>query len=87
MCAADSQLVCILCIATTHHTHPCKSVDEFFLEKRSDVDKLIASAKQQSARIQAGIDRVKREKDAISGSKQDLNNNINTYFAKVREKK
>ena len=86
VCAHDShppRMVCVSCIVTSHQTHRCVTVTDYFAGKKAEMQALLVRGKASEARMSKGAAAVAEEKLSLVGNKDAVMSAINSYFVKV----
>ena len=77
------RVVCISCMVTSHQSHPCVTVIDYFAGKQAEVQEMLARAKVAEAKLSEGAAAVTKEKLSMAANKDTVMSSINSYFVKV----
>jgi hypothetical protein len=77
------QIVCILCVVSSHQTHPCTTAAEYFNGKQQEVRALLERVECIEGKLKQGVEAVGQENSAIAGNRESVATSINRYFTKV----
>jgi len=83
-CVQDQVLVCMLCIATNHHSHKCQTLQEAFNLAKDKIDTLLLSSKSTLDTSNSSVLKLESELKAMDTKKIELKNSIDIYFNQLK---
>lgn len=83
VCKQDSELICVICVATLHHGHMCQTLEESYMAKEKEIHGLVSEAKEMGKKLKESLDNTNKEKEKEHKNKQTHLAEIDLYFTMV----
>eukprot|EP00026_Physarum_polycephalum_P005387 Phypoly_transcript_05421.p1 GENE.Phypoly_transcript_05421~~Phypoly_transcript_05421.p1 ORF type:complete len:564 (+),score=63.52 Phypoly_transcript_05421:246-1937(+) len=81
---SPNTMVCILCIVTTHQSHSCVTVEDYFNQKQGDVHEILVRAKEVETKLALGVAAAEARHASAAQNQESIAASINAYFTKIQ---
>jgi len=87
VCKQDNEAICVICVATKHHGHPCQTPGEWYHSQEKAINLLVGQAKDKSKSLQQMIEQCSNSKDELLHRQEEIRRAVTEYFEIIAQKK